>query len=99
MWDGWWFLMNRRAWARMPEDLQATFSRVINDAAMEQRVEVARQNGELKGELTAKGLVFNEVDPAPFRDQLSKAGFYTKWKERFGNEQWSLLEEYTGKLS
>ena len=99
MWDGWWFLMNRRAWAQMPADLQATFSRVINDAAMAQRVEVARQNDGLKAELAAKGLVFNEVDPTPFRDQLSKAGFYAKWKERFGNEQWALLEEYTGKLS
>jgi len=99
MWDGWWFLMNRRAWGQMPADLQATFARVINDAAMAQRVEIARQNDQLKGELAAKGLVFNDVDPAPFRVLLSKAGFYQKWKERFGSEQWSLLEEYTGPLA
>ncbi|GAC1488174.1 MAG: hypothetical protein NVS2B11_13660 [Acetobacteraceae bacterium] len=30
---------------------------------------------------------------------LSKAGFYKKWKERFGNEEWSLLEQYTGPLA
>lgn len=99
MWDGWWFLMNRRAWGSMPPDLQATFARVIKDAAMAEREDVAKQNADLVGELTTKGLIFNDVGPAPFRATLSKAGFYAKWKERFGSEEWSLLEEYTGSLT
>lgn len=99
MWDGWWFLMNRRAWGGMPPDLQQTFARVINAAAVAQRADVAKQNTELRAELAGKGLQFNDVDPAPFRETLSKAGFYKKWKERFGNEEWSLLEEYTGPLA
>jgi tripartite ATP-independent transporter DctP family solute receptor len=98
MWDGWWFLMNRRAWTQMPPDLQQIFARVINDAAVAQRADVAKQNTDLIAELAAKGLVFNNVDPAPFREALSNAGFYTKWKQRFGEEEWALLQEYTGPL-
>ena len=98
MWDGWWFLVNRRAWNAMPPDLQAVFARVINAAALAERADVASQNAGLRNELTAKGLVFNNVDPALFRATLSKAGFYSKWKERFGPEAWALIEEYTGPL-
>lgn len=99
MWDGWWFLMNRRAWGQMPPDLQETFARVVNAGALAERADIVQQNERLKADLAAKGLVFNSVDPAPFRAKLSAAGFYTKWKEKFGPEQWALLEEYTGPLT
>ena len=99
MWDGWWFLMNRRAWGQLPPDLQATFARVVNAAAVAQREEVAKQNDTLKAELAAKGLVFNDVDPAPFRSTLSKSGFYKEWKGKFGPEAWAILEEAAGELA
>ncbi|MEH3148402.1 MAG: TRAP transporter substrate-binding protein [Methylobacterium frigidaeris] len=99
MWDGWWFLMNRRIWAQIPPDLQETFARVINAAAMAEREEVARQNASLKADLAAKGLIFNDVDPAPFREALTEAGFYKEWKGRFGAESWAILEEATGPLA
>ena len=99
MWDGWWFLMNRRAWGQLPPDLQRTFSTVIDAAAMAQREDVARQNEVLKADLAAKGLIFNDVDPAPFRATLSKAGFYQTWKQKFGPEAWGILEESTGPLA
>ncbi|MDP4022975.1 TRAP transporter substrate-binding protein [Methylobacterium sp. NEAU 140] len=99
MWDGWWFLMNRRAWGQLPPDLQETFARVINAAAMAEREEVARQNDGLKAELAAKGLIFNAVEPEPFRATLSQAGFYKTWKAKFGPEAWAILEESTGPLA
>ena len=99
MWDGWWFLMNRRAWGQLTPDLQATFARVINAAALAERDEVAKQNESLRAELAAKGLVFNNVDPAPFRETLTKAGFYKEWKGKFGPEAWGLLEETVGELA
>lgn len=99
MWDGWWFLMNRRSWAQLPPDLQATFARIINANAIAEREEVARQNDTLKSELAAKGLIFNDVDPAPFREALTKAGFYKEWKGKFGPEAWAILEETTGELA
>ncbi len=99
MWDGWWFLMNRRAWGQLPPDLQEIFAKTVNAAALAQREETARQNTDLKAELAGKGLVFNEVDPAPFRATLSRAGFYRNWKEKFGPEAWAILEESTGTLA
>ena len=99
MWDGWWFLMNRRAWNSVPADLKDKVAAIINANAMAQREEVARQNGSLKIDLAAKGLVFNDVDPAPFRETLSKSGFYAEWRGKFGAEAWGMLEEATGKLT
>ncbi len=99
MWDGWWFLMNRRAWGQLTPDLQQTFARVVNAAAVAEREEVAKQNESLKADLAAKGLVFNDVDPAPFREALSKAGFYKEWKGKFGPEAWAILEEAAGELA
>jgi tripartite ATP-independent transporter DctP family solute receptor len=99
MWDGWWFLINRRAWQAVPADLQGKVAAIINKNAMAEREEIAQQNTSLKSDLAAKGLVFNDVDPVPFREALSKSGFYTEWKTKFGEEAWSRLEEFTGKLA
>jgi tripartite ATP-independent transporter DctP family solute receptor len=99
MWDGWWFLVNRRAWDRVPRDIQEIVSKNINAAAMTQRVDVAKQNDSLKGDLAAKGLIFNDVDPAPFREVLQKSGFYVDRKTKFGEEAWQLLEAAVGKLA
>jgi TRAP-type transport system periplasmic protein len=99
MWDGWWFLMNRRAWGQLTPDLQQTFARVLNAAAVAEREEVEKQNESLKADLAAKGLVFNDVNPAPFREVLSKAGFYKEWKGKFGPEAWAILEQAAGELA
>jgi TRAP-type transport system periplasmic protein len=99
MWDGWWFLVNRKAWETVPTDLRETVSAIINAHALKQRAEVASQNIALKSDLMAKGLVFNDVDQAPFREILRQSGFYTEWQTKFGPEAWTLLEEYTGKLA
>ena len=98
MWDGWWFLMNRRAWASLPPDLQPVFARIINAAAMAERADIAKQNQAMKEQLAAKGLIFNDVDPAPFRAKLAASGFYKTWKEKFGPEAWGLLEQFSGPL-
>jgi tripartite ATP-independent transporter DctP family solute receptor len=99
MWDGWWFLMNRRSWGQLPPEMQEILTRVINKAALAEREEVAKQNESLKAELAAKGLIFNNVDPAPFREALTKSGFYKEWRAKFGNEAWAILEESTGELA
>jgi tripartite ATP-independent transporter DctP family solute receptor len=99
MWDGWWFLVNRRMWQSVPADLRDKVAGIINKNALAEREEIARQNSSLQGELAAKGLAFNDVNPAPFREALSKSGFYAEWKGKFGEEAWALLEESTGKLT
>ena len=53
----------------------------------------------LQQDLANKGLVFNKTDPAPFRDKLRSAGFYTEWQKKYGDEAWAILERSVGKLS
>ncbi|MGI4777495.1 MAG: TRAP transporter substrate-binding protein [Janthinobacterium lividum] len=99
MWDGFWFLGNRRAWEKLPPDLQAVVAKNINAAGMKERGDVADLNAGLQKELAGKGMTFNQPDPALFRDQLRKAGFYGEWKGKYGDEAWALLERTTGKLA
>ena len=99
MWDGWWFLINRNAWERLPQTVREIVSRNLNAAAVEQRRDVANLNSKLKADLAAKGLAVNEVDPAPFRVKLRESGFYAHWRSKFGEKTWQLLEDATGKLA
>ncbi|MCJ2121891.1 TRAP transporter substrate-binding protein [Methylobacterium sp. J-077] len=93
MWDGYWFLGNRRAWERLPADVKDIVAKNINAAGLAERADTEALNSSLQGDLTAKGLVFNKPDQAPFRDQLRKAGFYDEWKRKFGDEAWGLLNK------
>lgn len=99
MWDGFWFLANRRAWERLPENLRGIVAKHINAAAMKEREDIAVLNLTLQKSLTEKGLIFNQTTPESFRDRLRVAGFYTEWKGKLGDEAWSMLERYSGKLA
>jgi TRAP-type C4-dicarboxylate transport system substrate-binding protein len=99
MWDGFWFLANRRAWAALPADLQAMVAKHINTAAVNERADVAKLNAGLQQDLAAKGLAFNQPTVAPFREKLKSAGFYAEWKGKYGDQAWELLEKAVGKLS
>ena len=93
MWDGFWFLANQRAWEALPDDVRGIVAKNINIAGLKEREDVAELNATLQQSLAAKGLVFNRPDPAPFRDKLRSAGFYTEWKAKYGDEAWGLLEK------
>ena len=99
MWDGFWFLANRRAWEAVPADMRAIVAKHINAAAVKEREDVAKLNAGLQAELASKGLTFNQPNVAPFRDKLRSAGFYAEWKGKYGDEAWALLEKAVGKLS
>ena len=99
MWDGFWFLANRRAWEAIPQDMRAIVAKNVNAAAVNERADVAKLNASLQHELAAKGLVFNQPDTAPFREKLRSAGFYAEWKGKYGEQAWALLEKAAGKLS
>ena len=98
MWDGYWFLANRRAWQALPADLRTLAARHIDQGALDQRADLEKLNVDLRGSLQAKGMVVNDVDKAQFRDRLRQAGFYSEWKARYGAEPWALLERYAGAL-
>ena len=99
MWDGFWFLANRRAWEKLPADIRTIVANNINAAAISERADVAKLNANLQQELAAKGLTFNQPAVAPFREKLRAAGFYAEWKGKYGEQAWALLEKSVGKLS
>jgi tripartite ATP-independent transporter DctP family solute receptor len=99
MWDGFWFLANKDAWESLPDDVRATVARNVNAAGVKERDDVEKLNATLQQQLAAKGLVFNQSDAAPFRDKLRSAGFYTEWKNKYGEEAWGILEKSVGKLA
>jgi tripartite ATP-independent transporter DctP family solute receptor len=99
MWDGFWFLANRRSWEAVPEAMRSIVAKHINAAAESERADVAKLNAGLQQELAGKGLVFNQPAVAPFRDKLRAAGFYSEWKGKYGEQPWELLEKAVGKLS
>jgi tripartite ATP-independent transporter DctP family solute receptor len=98
MWDGFWFLANKKAWERLPEDLRTIVAKHINAAGMNERTDVAALNATVQKDLASKGLVFNQPKTDSFRERMRKSGFYAEWKAKFGDEAWALLERSTGKL-
>src|SRR5919112_3467834 len=99
MWDGFWFLGNRRAWERLPQDVRTIVAKHINAAAEKEREDVAKLNASLQPELASKGIAFNQPDLAPFRGKLRQAGFYAEWKGKYGEEAWAILEKSVGTLA
>jgi tripartite ATP-independent transporter DctP family solute receptor len=98
MWDGFWFLANRRSFGALPAAAQEVVRQTINAAALKQREDVARLNQDLRSSMS-KMVEFIDVDTAPFRQQLQDAGFYKEWKKRMGDEAWGALEQTSGKLA
>ena len=98
VWDGYVILGNHRAWQRLPEDLRAIVTQELDRSVDDERADIAKLSVSLRQSLSAKGLVFNEVDKEPFRAALAKTTFYADWKAKYGAEAWALLEQVTGKL-
>lgn len=99
IWDGYWFIANGRSWDRLPEKFKVIVARAINEAGMKQREDIKQLNVSLQADLKSKGLIFSQPAPESFRAQLRDAGFYAEWKNRFGEQAWSLLEQTVGKLA
>ena len=98
-WDGFWFVASGRIWKTVPTDIQQIMARHINAAARKQRDDIARANVDLQKALEGKGLVFNKVDTAAFRQVLRSAGFYTQARDRFDKDAWALLAQYVGDIA
>ncbi|WP_415151638.1 TRAP transporter substrate-binding protein [Piscinibacter sp.] len=99
MWDGFWFLANRKSFEALPASARDVVARIVNESALKQRADVEKLNQELKSQLGAKGTQFVDVNPEAFRQKLKSSGFYADWKKRMGDEAWGLLEAAAGKLA
>ena len=75
--------------------MQREFSRAVDD----ERADLVRIDAGLRQTLIDKKMEFNDVDASAFRDMLRSAGFYTDWKNKFGDQAWSPLVSFTGPLS
>lgn len=98
-WDGHFIFGNAKILQALPREVQKSLTRNLDAAALNERADIARLNGDAQAQLTKLGIVFNKPDPAPFRKMLSSAGFYTEWKKKYGDEVWAKLEKYAGKLA
>jgi len=98
MWDGYWLVANKRAWGRLPDAMKEIVAKHFKDATMQERTAIRALNDSVRGDLIAKGLVFNTPESAPFREKLKASGFYQSWRGKFGDQAWGLLEKHTGTL-
>lgn len=98
VWDGYWVLGNKRAFQKLPADVQEIITREIDQSAIDQRAHIARLTGKLMTDLKAKGINFLTVAQDDFRKQLAGTTFYSQWKLKYGAEAWGLLENVSGKL-
>src|SRR6516162_3671702 len=98
VWDGYWVLGNKRAFAKLPADVQKIVTDEINRSAVDQRADIAGLSESLKADLTAKGITFVEVNRETFRKALADTSFYAEWKKKYGDTAWGLLEKTVGKL-
>jgi tripartite ATP-independent transporter DctP family solute receptor len=96
MWSGFNMLANQAVWRRLPEDVRAVIERNVAQAVRLQRQDQQAENTTARPALAKHGLVFNEVDVAPFRARLS--GVYASWRKTLGSRCWSLLEAEVGRL-
>jgi tripartite ATP-independent transporter DctP family solute receptor len=99
VWDGYWILGNKRAFERLPKDLQDAVTRELDRSTAEQRADVAELSFSLRQDLSVKGIRFLEVDRQPFQQALARTSFYKDWKAKYGDEAWSHLEKFSGKLA
>ncbi|MGD0050800.1 MAG: TRAP transporter substrate-binding protein [Vulcanimicrobiaceae bacterium] len=96
MWSGYWLMANGDVWKGLPPDLQAIVAKNARLTAQRQRAAVVKYNDTLAGKLTSQGMLINQVDRDGMRAKLGD--FYKHWHGEFGDQAWSLLEQYAGKL-
>jgi len=98
VWDGYWVLGNKRAFAKLPTDVQAIITRELDQSAGDQRADIAKLSDTLKADLKAKGITFIDVQQDDFRKALASTNFYAEWKQKYGPTAWDLMEKVSGKL-
>ena len=99
MWVGFWPVANGAFWNGLPAEHRDAVAKALDAQALEQRVANQKLDGTLEEMLKGQGITFVQPDRDAFRAVLTKAGFYSTWREKFGPALWSALETYTGPLA
>ena len=95
-WSGYNLVASLKAWQRLPTDVQRVIERNGRKFARLQREDTVKLNGQLRAELTHRGMTFNDPDTASFRAGLGP--YYARWKQQIGPRATSLLEANVGRL-
>jgi tripartite ATP-independent transporter DctP family solute receptor len=96
MWSGFNLMAHLPTWQRLPDDIKMVIDRNVTRYVRAQRQDQEQRNVGLRATFEQRGLIFNDVDQAPFRARLG--GLYATWKEKLGARCWSLLEASSGRL-
>ena len=88
--------VNPESWKRLPPDLQGIVERNNRRYAKVQRQANNVDIATVMNNLRRQGLTINQVDQAPFRDQLRSTSYYKDWSDTFGSKEWSLFERSLG---
>jgi tripartite ATP-independent transporter DctP family solute receptor len=99
IWDGYWILGNPAAFKALSPGDQAIVLKEFDESAIAERQATQMLATSLRAQMSGEGLTFIDIDKAQFRAALSKAGFYAGWKQKFGDQTWSLLEQTVGQLA
>jgi len=98
IWSGYWTLVNEDVWKRMGPGIQAIVSREIGASTVAARSDMINLNSAVADQLMRRGMKFNPVDKQSFRQKLTDAKYYDRWKTEFGMPAWTALEKYANKL-
>jgi TRAP-type C4-dicarboxylate transport system substrate-binding protein len=96
MWSGFNQMAHLATWRGLPDDIKEAITRNVTRYVRQQRIDQGNINASLRDRFAVAGLIFNEVDQAPFRARL--ANVYATWKDKLGSKCWTLLEAEVGKL-
>ena len=99
MWSAYHFLGNGDAWKALPPDVQRVVETNLTKYALLQRRDTQIRNDTLADKLVRDGMVMNKAETGSMRAKLTSSGFYGRWKAKFGDQAWSLLERTSGKLA
>jgi TRAP-type transport system periplasmic protein len=100
LWDGWYVLINPRAFGRLPKDMPDLVMESFDQAGLDARKDLLALNEDAKTFMVEKGMTMNKVsDTTPFRQKLKDVGFYVEWKEKMGPDVWKALEEIAGPMT
>jgi tripartite ATP-independent transporter DctP family solute receptor len=98
IWAGYWSLVNQDVWNKMGPGIQAIVSREMGAATLSARNDMTNLNSAVQDQLTRLGMKFNPVDKTSFKQKLTDAKYYERWKAEFGAPAWTALEKYANKL-
>ena len=99
IWTAFTMLANADAWQRLPKNLQEIVERNVNKGGDADNGDDVRVEATTEAKLRDQGLAFNRADVSSFRSAVAAAGLYAQWRDQYGAEAWTLLENAVGKLT